>query len=45
MDLLDEWFIYLRLIFNRLPRDENLKDEAKKFAKEYKLDKEEIKMS
>jgi len=44
MDLLDEWFIYLRLIFNRLPSDENLKDEAKKFAKEYKLDKEETKI-
>jgi hypothetical protein len=41
MDLLDEWFIYLRLIFNRLPSDEDLKDESKNFAKEYKLDKEE----
>ena len=40
MDLLDEWFIYLRLIFDRLPSDEDLKHEAKKFAKEYKLDKE-----
>jgi hypothetical protein len=40
MDLLDEWFIYLRLIFNRLPSDEDLKHEAKNFAKEYRLDKE-----
>ena len=44
MDLLDEWFIYLRSIFNRLPSDENLKDEAKNFAKEYKLEKEETKI-
>ena len=33
MDLLDEWFIYLRLIFNRLPSDEDLKDEAKNSQK------------
>ena len=33
MDLLDEWFIYLKLIFARLPSDEDLKDEAKKIQK------------
>ena len=40
IDLLDEWFIYLKLFFSRLPSDEDLKDEAQKFAKEYKLIKE-----
>ena len=41
MDLLDEWFIYLRLIFDRLPSDEDLKKKAKELTQEYKLIKEE----
>ena len=41
MGFLDEWFIYLRLIFDRLPSDDDLKDVAKNFTKEYKLAKEE----
>ena len=41
MDLLDEWFIYLRSIFNRLPSDEDLKKKAKELTQEYKLIKEE----
>ena len=41
MELLDEWFIYLRSIFYRLPSDEDLKKKAKGFSKRYKLTKEE----
>ena len=40
MDLLDEWFHNIKFIFDRLPSDEDLKNIAKEFTKEYKLFRE-----
>ena len=40
MDLLYEHFNYIKLLFSRLPSDEDLKLEAKSFMEEYKLLKE-----
>ena len=41
MDLIDEWFHHIKFIFDRLPSDEDLKNEAKEFTKEYKLLRQE----
>ena len=41
MDLLYEWFHDIKIIFDRLPSEEDLKNEAREFIKEYKLFREE----